>query len=192
MYISGPGATGKSVFAHVLSALLSPEAVVATRLKDLNQDKFEVINLAKRDFVIINDVEDYTGDMSVLKAFVGQDILKGSRKYVQGTFKVQAEGIIIALANHPFSSSKDSGAALSRRLLPFQTTIVSKSRVPLITPAFSGYTGALVAELPGILNWVLDTNKDTCYAYLTDTINAAPSMKQQIMDARSDLSPFND
>lgn len=155
LYISGPGATGKSVLTHTLSGLLPPEAVVTTRLKDLNQDKFEIINLNWKDLVIMSDVEDYTGEMSVLKAFVGQDILKGTKKYVQGTFEVVPTGLVMVLANHPFTSNRDSGGALARRLLPFKADNVSRLRQALITRVSGGYKGVLAEERPGILNWVM-------------------------------------
>ncbi len=155
LYIVGPGSSGKSVFAHIISSLLPLEDVIATRLKDLNQDKFEVLNLANKLLVIINDLEEYVGDLSVLKAFVGQDVLKGSAKYVQGTFKVYPSGLLVVLANQGLSSHKDSGGALSRRTCYFIADTVSTSRNALIIPNPNGYTGILADERAGILNWVM-------------------------------------
>lgn len=189
LYISGPAATGKSVFTHTLTALLPPEAVVTTRLKDLNQDKFEVVNLSWKELVIMSDVEEYTGDMSVLKAFVGQDILKGSRKYVQGTFSVEPTGLLMVLANHPFSSHRDAGGALARRLLPFSADKVSVKRVPLITRRLrKGYQGVLADELPGILNWVMAWDQRRTHRYLSDTTSMVPSLSSFIHESRMGIS----
>jgi putative DNA primase/helicase len=144
LHISGAAATGKSIYAHVLSSLLPSEAVVSTRIRDLNLDKFEVINLSLKSLIVISDVEDYTGDMSIIKAFVGQDVLKGSVKYVQGNFDVIPTGIILVIGNQPFTSDKDSGGALARRALCFTAGKPTDSRVPLIyRQSVGGYQGPL-------------------------------------------------
>ena len=191
LYISGPGSTGKSIFAHVLSSLLPPESVTSTSLKNLNTDRYEVLNISCKSLVVLNDAEDYSGDMSILKAFVGQDKLDGNRKFVQGNFPVIPSGIVLILANHPFSSSRDSGGALSRRVIPFDASRISKSRVPLIHPKFpEGYSGPLWSEVSGILNWVLEWDRVEAHEYLTKTILMVPSLEVHIQEVRVNLSPL--
>jgi phage/plasmid-associated DNA primase len=130
-YIFGPAASGKSVFSQTVAALLPEQVVVTTTLRDLAKDKFEVVNLGNKMLVTLADAEDFTGELSVLKAFVGQDTLKGSRKHVQGTVQITPVGLMMIVANHPFSATRDSGA-LGRRLWCFMTGATSKNRDPMI------------------------------------------------------------
>jgi len=153
MYVFGPGATGKSMFGITLSAILPSDQVTISSMRSLNRNEFEVINLSNKALVIMNDIDDYSGDLNILKAFVGGDMLQGSIKYVQGSFKVRPAGLLLVLANHAFASRRDAGGALARRILPIPARNISKERTPLLAATSDGtFTGILAPELPGILN----------------------------------------
>jgi phage/plasmid-associated DNA primase len=77
-------------------------------------------------------MEEYNGPLDVFKAYTGGDTLKGSLKYVQGTFEIRPMGLVLALANQAFSAKRDSGGALARRLIAFPTRGTTRKREVLI------------------------------------------------------------
>jgi len=133
-------------------ALLPKESVANTRLRDLNTDRFEITNLSYKNLIVIPDSENFVGDLSILKAYVGNDAIKGSVKYVQGSVDVNPVGLLLILGNHTFSTKNDPGGALFRRLIPFPTVTISNSREPLIRNVGENFEGPLAEELPGIFN----------------------------------------
>jgi putative DNA primase/helicase len=153
LYLVGPGATGKSVFANVVMALVGKDRVVQTTLKNLNTDIFELYNIIGKPLIMISDSEFYTGDMSIIKQITGNDKLHGRAKYVQGSFEIAVTGNIICVGNQLFSTREQSNA-ITRRLIPFLADNISTSRKVLIEPNASavGFYGPLADELPGILN----------------------------------------
>lgn len=52
--------------------------------------------------------------MSVLKQIVGGDSLKGRQKYIQGSFEIRSEGMVLLVGNHPLRTTDSSNAILRR------------------------------------------------------------------------------
>lgn len=150
LYVVGAGATGKSIFGHILAALIGFDRVVHTTLKSLNSDNFETYNLAGKPLIMISDSEEYVGDLAILKQIVGNDAIKGRAKYVQGAFNITNTGNIMIIANIPFTARETSNA-ISRRLLVFPANNISKERKPLIEHWSGAFRGPLANELSGIL-----------------------------------------
>lgn len=188
MYIVGPGSTGKSIFAHVLSALLGSERVIQTTLKSLNLDQFETFNLIGKPLIMISDSEAYQGDLTMLKQIVGNDVIRGRAKYVQGSFDVKKTGNIMIIANSNFTA-KEMSTAILRRLIVFPAVNISDKRKPLIEPSQNTFTGILADELPGILNWVLKMSLDKALDYLTNP-SQVTSLTDFIQNAKKDANPL--
>lgn len=104
----------------MLIALLGEQAVLSTTLNALSSDQFEVINLAGKKLILVNDTSGEIKDTNMIKAYSGQDTLRGRRIHVQGTDDIVPEGIIFAVGNTPLTTM-DTGSAISRRLRVFET-----------------------------------------------------------------------
>lgn len=190
LYIQGPGGTGKSVFAHLASALVGRDAVVTTSLKTLNNDPFEVPNLVGKKLISIVDSNFYKGDIGVLKMLSGNDALMGRIKYAQGSFDVHPPGLVLIVSNFPLGSLDTSGAIMRRlRLLPAESKVNSDLVNPnLLTLSPQGYCGTLVNELPGLFCWVNSLTKNEVYKTLSQL--SLPSTETHVNSSAEELNPF--
>lgn len=126
-YVYGFAGTGKSTFGLLISYLVGEDATYTTSLKALKTDIFEIANLIGKKLVIINDTEKYSQDLSILKAYVGGDSLRGRVMYTQGTTKVISEEFIIVIGNLPLST-RDNSNAIVRRRRPFKGNYVPEKK----------------------------------------------------------------
>lgn len=189
LYLYGVGSTGKSTLGLIASALMGLEGVYTTTLKALNSDPFEVFNLIGRKLVLINDTEKYEADLSVLKAYVGGDSLRGRVMYTQGTTPVRGEGLIWAIGNQPLAT-RDNTNSVWRRLRAFKTARISRSRVPLLSFVEGKAVGHLAQELPGILNWVLGSSSEKLDKYIVNYEQNVPSLRESLQESRALISPI--
>jgi len=189
LYILGKGATGKSTFGHIASALVGDRATLATSLRSLHLDPFEIYNLMGKKLILINDTENYRGDISVLKQLVGGDAMRGRMKFVQGSFNVEAEGMLLILGNHPLGI-KDASDAIHRRMRTFKVSHVFEERDIVLSSQNGQWVGSIGQELPGIFNWVLKMDDQLVYDYLVHTVKKVPSMKEVIMESQENLNPL--
>ena len=130
-YIFGPGDTGRSQLVQLLTLLLGENNVHTTTLKALQTDSLEVVNLANKKLNTINDIKDYIQDISIVKAFTGNDSLRARIMRENTSLGIGAAGFVLAVANQPLSV-KDRGNAIVRRMRPFKTVNVPSSRKPLL------------------------------------------------------------
>jgi phage/plasmid-associated DNA primase len=158
LYLYGPAASGKTMFANFMCALIGRDRVVHITLKNLNTDRFKLYNLRDKALICIADAERYEADSSVIKRIVGSDPLSANAKYVQGSLPISHVGNLMIVSKHLFKS-KDNTAALARRLLPFsveprkvQGEMKVQPQRPLLTPNGFDFVGPGNLELPGILN----------------------------------------
>ena len=177
---------------HVIASLFSDSCVAYTSLRDLNGDRFEIVNLCEKLLIIINDAEKYQGDYSVLKAFTGQDTVKGSIKYIQGSVQVIPRGIILAAGNFAFNPGTDKGNALGRRLVPFSANNVSHKRDSLIVKKPNGtWEGPLAEERSGILKWALGIEEKQALSFILEPQEHVKSFKNTFTESEQALSPLS-
>lgn len=194
LYILGPGGTGKSQLANIITALVGKPFVITTTLRDLHNDRFEASNLKGKKLCIINDTEHYKGDMSVIKQIVGGDSLRGRRKNIQGSFEIEPRCLVMIIGNYPLGS-RDTSGALGRRCRIFPAETISEKRVALLSPKSEGqWDGLLKNELSGIMNWALYYNKPANRAigrkYLTEQDKMVPSLKEYAKESIEALNPI--
>ena len=190
-YIYGPGASGKSTFIDLLTMLLGERAVHTTTLKALQKDPFEILNLAGKKMNVINDTEDYIQDMSIVKAYTGNDSLRARVMRQNATLEIRAAGFIVAVGNQPLNV-KDSGKALARRMRPFKTKNVSSNREPLLERvSYNTWKGPFFEEASAIFNWILDVDKKN-YDVVKDLEKHVPSFNELQIEIRNTLNPMID
>jgi phage/plasmid-associated DNA primase len=156
--ITGPSNTGKSVLGNLLKALVggrNTAACTLQRLEDRSQ-RFETAKLAGKRLAIFSECQDYSGQLQTLKALTGGDPIpaeiKGGRH-----FDFTYSGGVLLVGNGPIRASDPTGAVINRRRSLSVTKVVpaSKERRLLDPDGSGGWSGELVDELPGMVNWAL-------------------------------------
>lgn len=188
LYIMGPGGTGKTVFAHLLSALVGKHAVITTSLRALNSDPFEITNLTGKKLISIVDAEFYRGDLSTLKRISGGDTLMGRTKFHQGSSEVTPQGLITIVSNFPLGSLDTSGAIERRMRLFIAEGNIANPDPMLLFESAEGYQGKLISQLPGLFNWVNELNESEARAILTQ--KAIPSLNKSAQDLVEQTNPI--
>ena len=155
--------------------MVGDQGVISTTLKALNTDPFEIVNLVGKKLVLISDSERYSADLNILKAYTGGDPLGGRKMYTQGNFAVTGEGIIVIVANNPLNS-RDNSNAIIRRIRTIQTGKTFISRDPLFINVRGEWTGSLVEELPGIINWILNLPHGSHEKYIVNFYDNVKSL----------------
>ena len=187
--LTGAPATGKSTFVNILTALVGQKNVISTNLKTLVSDKYEVANLKGKSLILINDCEEYSNDLGILKQITGGDLLSGRKKYLQGSFDFYVNGFVILVTNH-FLKAKDPTSALLRRIRIMYADKISKSRTPLFEVVQGEFQGILVPELPGIFNWVTEMKDSEAMKYLVHTHEHVPSLNQYLDLIQENTNPM--
>jgi phage/plasmid-associated DNA primase len=188
LYIMGPGGTGKTVFAHLLSALVGKHSVITTSLRALNSDPFEITNLMGKKLISIVDAEFYRGDISTLKRISGGDTLMGRTKFHQGSSEVTPQGLITIVSNFPLGSLDTSGAIERRMRLFLAEGRITNPDPMLLFESGEGYQGKLISQLPGFFNWVNQINESEARAILAQ--KTIPSLNQSAQDLVEQSNPI--
>ena len=188
-YLFGPGASGNKMFIDTICMLLGENSVHTTTLKALQNDPFEVLNLAGKKLNVINYIDDYIQEMSVVKAYTGNDSLRARVMRQNATVEVRASGFIVAVGNQPLNV-KDRGNAIFRRMRPFKTETVSSNRKPLLKRiSHNNWTGPLAKEASAIFNLALNVDpKD--YERVQNPEIHVPSFKDLQIETRKSLNPL--
>lgn len=191
LYMYGGGGTGKSTFANLVIGLVGISSTITTSFKALNNDTFEITNLREKKLILINDAEFYQGNMAVLKALTGGDLLKGRRKFVQGSEEVVPEGMVLIVSNYPLGS-QDLTSSVTRRLrvLSVNKTVEPEKRsYNLVQVKGKQLIGTLVPELPGMLNWVLSATDEEISDTLSER-NIIKSLEETRITHEESINPL--
>lgn len=172
--IVGPGKSGKSSFANLAHALVGHQNAAVSSLEYLEKNRFETANLYQKKLLLFNDTERFGGNVSVLKAVTGRDLLRNEQKYQSGkkpAFKFK--GLVMITANEPIQTTDPTSGLARRRLtIPFNNQFrgSAKEQRVLIDMNDKGEPFGLFAPLlPGLVNWILDMDHDEMKEYLMET-----------------------
>jgi phage/plasmid-associated DNA primase len=160
--------------------------------RGLNEDKFELPNLLGKKLIIINDMEIYKGEVPILKQIIGGDSLHGRIKYQQGSQEIHARANVVMVANQPLSIH-DPSKAVIRRVRAIKADTYPKTSKTLFTNVgHNQWSGLLVKELPGILNWVLKGDPELTRGYICETHHTVPSLYQTMLETQYNLNPLTE
>lgn len=126
-YLYGYGGTGKTLLTRIIEALVGVEGTHVTSLKSLNCDQFEILNIVDKKLVLMSDTEQYSKDLSVLKALVGEDLLRGRVMFKSGTLNIRFPGLVLIVGNQ-LLSARDSSNAMLRRIRPLKMDKIRPSQ----------------------------------------------------------------
>ena len=187
VYLYGPGGSGKSTFTTLASALVGDESTHATTLRALNNDKFEASNFTGCNLIIVGDTENYTQDMSQLKALTGGDPLRGREMYKSATYNVYLTGTILITGNK-LLNTKDASNALLRRIRPLEISKIPEQMEQLLYRKHGTWHGLLSPELSGIFYKVINTLDSQVLSHVKD-FHLIASLRPGIDEAAAHLNP---
>lgn len=99
---------------------------------DLNNNTFECSNLRGKKLILISDTEHYSGNISILNQIVGGDSVRGRLKFVQGSYEIRIQGLVLIVGNVPLGVH-DHMNALTRRMRVFYADNISEKREDLVS-----------------------------------------------------------
>jgi len=175
--VIGAGGTGKSTLTRLLNMLVGDENCTTTDLKNLEENRFESAKLFNKRLTVINDSFRYGGEVSVLKALTGGDLIRLERKNQQQENSFEYFGVVMIVANEAIQSS-DYSSGLARRRLPihFNKRVTDEDKDKW--RRLGGIENAMQLEIPALLNWVLDM-PDYELSKTLDSINSGMNKAQR-------------
>jgi putative DNA primase/helicase len=184
----GPGGTGKGTYTRLLMALVGCENTVATELKHLEANRFELSQLRGKVLMVITDAERYSGPVNALKAITGQDFVRMEEKFKAQRTEVAPVMVVVA-ANEPVQSADYTSGLVRRRLA---MTFRQRPAVPrdLLSWHAGAWQGELAPEIPGVLNWVLALPDAQMEALLQQTTTLVPSLQATWAQSLVDTNPL--
>ena len=186
--LCGPGGTGKSLLVRVLEGLLDSSSIMSTDIKSLEDNRFEAIGLLNARLALINDSPKYGGELSVLKAATGGDLIRGEKKF-GGLVPFRFNGTVVIVCNEPFRSSDlSSGVSRRRVTLPFVQRVTNKQMEKWSD--CGGIEKAIQGELPGVLNWILKIDSQTAAQRIKNREGIAEKQRREVAILTSSIAAF--
>jgi len=176
--VVGAGGTGKSTLTRLLNMLVGEDNCTTTDLKNLEENRFESAKLFNKRLIIINDSSRYGGEVSVLKALTGGDLIRLEKKNQQQENSFVYFGVVMIVANEAIQSS-DYSSGLARRRMPiyFNKRVTDEDKEKWST--LGGIEKAMQPEIPALLNWVLEM-PDSDLKKTLDSINSGLNNSQRM------------
>jgi P4 family phage/plasmid primase-like protien len=147
-FLVGGGANGKSKICNIIDAIFTDQYVSSSKLQSLTTDKFAPAQLIGKRVNICSEEEEKFLSSGAFKAITGGDKIEGQHKFGR-TFSFRCNTRLLITSNDmPTFTGLNDG--LKRRMV--------------IIPMLRQFRGSnddtnleekLKAELPGILNWML-------------------------------------
>ena len=169
-------------------ALVGCENTVATELKHLEANRFELSQLRGKVLMVITDAERYSGPVNALKAITGQDFVRMEEKFKAQRTEVAPVMVVVA-ANEPVQSADYTSGLVRRRL---SMAFRHRPAVPrdLLSWHAGAWHGELAPEIPGVLNWVLALPDAQMEALLQQTTTLVPSLQATWAQSLVDTNPL--
>jgi P4 family phage/plasmid primase-like protien len=179
----GAGGSGKGTFVRLAQALVGRGGSHSTRLKELEENRFETANLFNKRLVVIGDAEKWHGSVDVLKSITGEDSIRFEQKHKQGGEDFVYGGMVIIAGNqHTDSNDYSSGIQRRKITVPFDHVVAVSERRDL--------AAEFEPLLPAVLKWVLDMPQSEVTARLRNTSTHTASLKAARLDALSATNPM--
>ena len=189
----GPGGTGKSTFINLAIALVGNRNTHATKLKKLEGSRFETACLKDKRLIAITDSENFMGQVSTLKALTGGDSLPYERKFMDSNNGFYPICKVIVASNEPIQSADyTSGLERRRLIVKMERQISPKKQRNLISFKQGKLDGEFVAEIPGLLNWVLDLGEAEAERIIKEQLQLQTAAKAQNLIATNPIADWAD
>lgn len=153
LLIPGPKRSGKGTIGRIMGKLVGEANTVAPSLNSLGRSDFGLEPLLAKQLAIVSDMRlsSRTDEAAVaenLLRITGEDRVSVNRKH-RSAMEVTLRARFVVMTNEVPKFADRSGALVSRFIvLPMRQSFFGRED--------SGLTPALMAELPGILNWAME------------------------------------
>jgi putative DNA primase/helicase len=172
LVLIGPGGSGKGTFQRLVRALIGETNIADTSLRELETDKFERTKLLGKRLCMINEANKHTGSVDTLKAITGGDPVAINRKHVQQSGSFTYSGLVLMAANEHFGGNDaTSGIERRRRSVRFPNVASDAEKATwraLDPEAQHPDVAALHAEIPGLINWILELPTEEIHRRMAD------------------------
>jgi putative DNA primase/helicase len=189
--ILGPSGSGKSTFMKLATAIVGDRNTHITKLKKL-EGNFETASLMDKRLVLITDSDRYGGTVETLKALTGGDSIPYEEKFLQSKEGFHPECKVIIACNEPIQAQDYIALERRRITVPFDNKVSVENQRSLIEEVNGEMVGEFVSYLPGLLNWVLNTGKETAEKYLKKTEKMVTGYRRIAMQAIVATNPIAD
>lgn len=153
LLIPGPKRSGKGTIGRIMGKLVGEANTVAPSLNSFGKSDFGLEPLLAKQLAIVSDMRlsgrtDEAAVAENLLRITGEDRVSVNRKYRQAV-EVTLRARFVVMTNEVPRFADRSGALVSRFIvLPMRQSFFGRED--------AGLKGALMAELPGILNWAVE------------------------------------
>jgi putative DNA primase/helicase len=181
--VIGAGGSGKGTYVRLAQSLVGKGASHPTRLKELEENRFETANLFGKRLVVIGDAEKWHGSIDTLKSITGEDSIRFEQKHKQGGDDFVYGGMVIIAGNqHTDSNDYSSGIQRRKITVPFDYVVPTHLRRELGVE--------FEPLLPAVLKWVLDMPAAEVTARLRNTGAYTASLLDARLDALTATNPM--
>ncbi|MFC5739358.1 DNA primase family protein [Sinirhodobacter huangdaonensis] len=153
LLIPGPKRSGKGTIGRIMGKLVGEANTVAPSLNSFGRSDFGLEPLIAKQLAIVSDmrISNRTDEAAVaenLLRITGEDRVSVNRKHKKAV-EVTLRARFVVMTNEVPRFADRSGALVSRFIvLPMRQSFFGRED--------PGLTGALMGELPGILNWAVE------------------------------------
>lgn len=183
MELVGTGGSGKGTVLNLVSLLCGKPNTKITNLPQLENNRFETSDIFGKKLVLITDSEKYHGDVSVLKALSGGDLIRNERKGVQQLKPFTFKGLVWIAGNTALATNEHTSGFKRRRIsLPFDNSKKLSERRDL-QKEFKPY-------LAGLLHWVLTIDDENIRSLLLNTQESVPSLQEAELQILTETNPL--
>ncbi|MCT7653975.1 DUF5906 domain-containing protein [Oceanimonas sp. NS1] len=145
--VTGPGGSGKSVFAKVCT-MLAGEGNTTSGTIEAIENARERAALVGYSLIVLPDQPRYMGDGAGLKAITGGDDVMIDPKH-KAPYSISLPAVVLAVNNNPMAFGDRSGGISRRRVIfNFSEAVPDKERD-------EGLVNKITAELPVIIRHLL-------------------------------------
>ncbi|MCV6584431.1 MAG: phage/plasmid primase, P4 family [Marinibacterium sp.] len=187
LLIPGPKRSGKGTIGRIMGKLVGEANTVAPSLNSFGRSDFGLEPLLAKQLAIVSDARlgtrtDEAAVAENLLRITGEDRVSVNRKHRQA-LEVTLRARFVVMTNEVPRFADKSGALVSRFIvLPMRQSFFGRED--------TGLTAALMAELPGILNWAVEGWRRVRAAGRITQPKAGCEVTVQMADLSSPINAF--
>lgn len=167
LYLWGAAGSGKSIFENIIQAI-SGKHVKSMTIKDL-KDQHARVDLVNANVALFPDLKSYKGDVSELKNVISGDLI-GARELYKNKINFRPNCIVIMTSNLLWQPN-DSTNGIQRRFIYLTINKMPKNKnINLLNYEDNIASGILLNDLPGLINWALDADKEDLLLFNKSTL----------------------
>lgn len=144
--VTGPGGSGKSVFAEICTMLAGKANTVSASMKALEDPRDRAL-VVGYSLIIMPDMTRYAGDGAGIKAITGGDKVSIDPKH-KAPYSTRIPAVVLAVNNNAMTFSDRSGGISRRRVIfNFSEVVPENERDPMLSEKIEGELAVIMRHL---------------------------------------------